>query len=163
MTSESTQDLDPTAAWLEAVSAAGSLASAAASLRRNETETVGLLGNALRGATERDAAILVLRYLGDSFIRNLVGDLVTLALSHRNALAARQLLGQLSHSDSVELVPPAVWNQLDETGDYDAYRRMAELLKHLGLDAALGGLCRRAADSDDEDIREVAADFGTVQ
>ena len=163
MVSESEQSGDPVGAWRAAVLAARSMASSIAPLRGNESETVALLKTALRGATERDAAILILDYLGDSFIRSLLGDLVALGLSHRSALAARQLLGRLPHADSAEAVPSAVWNQLAETGDYDAYRRMAELLKHLGLYDALGELCRRAADSDDEDIREVAADFGIVQ
>jgi len=163
MSSESDQNFDLASAWPQALAAAGSLASAAGSLRRDEIETIARLRDAIRGGTDRTAAILVLRCLGDVFIQPLVGDLVALALSHRDAPAARQLLGQLAYSDSTRLVPPAVWGQLEETGDYDAYRRMAELLKYLGLYPALNELCRYAADSVDEDIREVAADFGTIQ
>jgi hypothetical protein len=45
------------------------------------------------------------------------------------------------------------------TLDYDVYRRLAELLSHLGLHEALQELRRRAAASNDPDIREVAEDF----
>ncbi|MCN9241349.1 hypothetical protein NGF19_11200 [Streptomyces sp. RY43-2] len=54
------------------------------------------------------------------------------------------------------------WLKLpDEAAEGDDYRCMAELLDHLGLDAALRDLCVRARDdSVDEGIRKAAEDFG---
>jgi hypothetical protein len=147
------------AAWREAVDAAATLRSVAGALERDETQTVESLRKALHGLTGRGAAIVLLGHLDQAIVRALVGDVVGLALSHRHALEARQILGRLSYADAADRVPPAVWRQLEQTPDDDAYRRMAELLDHLGLDGALEELCRRAADSDDKDIREVAADF----
>jgi hypothetical protein len=51
------------------------------------------------------------------------------------------------------------WKWVEITLDYDVYRRLAELLSHLGLHEALQELRRRAAASNDPDIREVAEDF----
>jgi len=45
------------------------------------------------------------------------------------------------------------------TADDEEFRRMAELLHHLGLQAELADLLAIAKESDDSDIREVAADF----
>jgi hypothetical protein len=131
-----------------------------ADLRTNEQATLLRLRSALGKPGERRAAITVLGVLSESFTRNLVPEIVAVALSHREALAARQLLGRLSYSAAAKSVPPAVWGQLENTGDYDAYRRMAQLLEHLGMADALRELCRRAAASNDSDVREVAVDFG---
>lgn len=147
------------AAWREAVEAAATLRSVAGALERDETQTVESLRKALHGATGRGEAIVMLGHLDHAIVRAVVADLVWLAVSHRYALQTRQILGRLSHADVADRVPPAVWRQLEETPDDDAYRRMAELLDHLGLADALEELCRRAAASDDADIREVAADF----
>jgi hypothetical protein len=85
--------------------------------------------------------------------------LVSTALSHREALRVRQILGRVAHNDLEAAVPPVVWEQLKTTPDYDAYRRLAELLAYLGLDEALQELRHRALGSDDPDVREVGEDF----
>ncbi|GAA2288406.1 hypothetical protein GCM10010402_52990 [Actinomadura luteofluorescens] len=69
-------------------------------------------------------------------------------------------MGRLTWSEAKEIVPPAVWRLLDDAGDGDDFRRMAELLDHLGLYEALQELCARAGVSTDDDVREVAEDFG---
>jgi len=89
----------------------------------------------------------------------LIDELVSASLSHRNALRVRQILGRLPHAQAKHVVPPAVWRQLQATADYDAFRRMAELLSHLGLRGALSQLSAQALKSSDPDIREVGADF----
>ncbi len=60
------------------------------------------------------------------------------------------------HGSCLLLLAPS---QLEATPDDDAYRRIAELFQHLGLQEPLAALCRRAAASNDPDIREVAEDF----
>lgn len=53
-----------------------------------------------------------------------------------------------------------MWRQLAETDDFNAYRRMAELLDYLGLADALQQLAATAAASDDPDTREVGSEYG---
>jgi len=103
--------------------------------------------------------LLMLGLLDTDYSEALVDQLVSASLSHRNALRVRQILGRLPHDQAERIVPPAVWRQLHQTDDYDAYRRMAELLSHLGLYGALGELSAEALKSSDPDIREVGDDF----
>jgi hypothetical protein len=113
----------------------------------------------MRSLEDEPVALLMLGLLETDFSEALVGQLVSASLSHRNALRVRQILGRLPHDQAERIVPPAVWDQLRETDDYDAYRRLAELLAHLGLHAALSQLSAQALMSGDPDIREVGEDF----
>jgi hypothetical protein len=56
----------------------------------------------------------------------------------------------LPHADAVNLVAPAALRMLEPPDEfpYDTCRRMAELLDHLRLDAALRELVERAKASD---------------
>lgn len=89
-----------------------------------------------------------------------IDDLLGQALRVRYTLLIRNLLGRLAWSEAKEIVPPAVWRLLEIEDEADGYRRMAELLDHLGLHEALQELCARAGESLDEEVREVAEDFG---
>jgi hypothetical protein len=121
--------------------------------------TLESLCRALGSPKWEPAALLMLGLLETDYSEALVDQLVSASLSHRNALRVRQILGRLPHGHAERIVPPAVWRQLEETGDYDAYRRMAELLSHLGLYNALSQLSNQALQSGDPDIREVGEDF----
>lgn len=132
---------------------------AAVALEREPAELTARLRAALRGAEDRHEAVYLLGLLDLGYTRDLVPELVIVALSHRDALEARRALGALDADEAGELVPPAVRRLLEEESDDDAYRRMAELLDHLGLREALAELCETAAASEDPDIQEVAEDF----
>lgn len=147
------------AAWQTAMEASDALLAATAALGQHSTEALTVIRPALRRATGRTRALTLLAHLGSDVTSAVVPELVEAALSHRDALAARELLGRLPYDAAARLVPPAVWDLLAEEDDDDAYRRMAELLRHLGLSDTLRELCRRAAASDDPDVREVAEDF----
>jgi hypothetical protein len=157
--SDDEPDAEVSAAWQAATTASESLLIAAAELRQHRTSGLALIKSALRSVTGRARTLTILTHLGSDFTSEVVPELVEVALSHRDALRARELLGQLPYDEATRVVPPAVWAQLAETDDDDAYRRMAELLRHLGLASALQELCRRAAASEDADVREVADDF----
>jgi broad specificity phosphatase PhoE len=143
----------------KAAEAADALLAAAAEARLHRASTLAVIKSSLRRATGRARTLTLLSHLGSDFTAEVIPELVEVTLSHRDALRARELLGQLPYDEAARLVPPAVWDLLTEEDDYDAYRRMAELLRHLGLSDTLQELCRQAAASDDPDVREVAEDF----
>ena len=146
-------------AWQSVLDSANALAAAAAELGADREALLDRLRSALRGVGDRHGAFTFLGYLGSDYASDLIPELVEAALSHRDATKARHLIGRLPAEEARQVVPPAVWAQLERTSDYDAYRRMAELLDHLGLDDALEQLCATAAVSSDDDVREVAVDF----
>jgi hypothetical protein len=143
-----------------ALAAADSLNRSLVLLRQDREATVRALREALKTFETRDEALLLLAALGTGITEALVSPLLRTALRVRDTLRVRQLLGRLPHSAAEAAVPPAVRKLLDEAPESDNYRRMAELLDHLGLDSALRDLCVRARESIDEEIREVAEDFG---
>jgi hypothetical protein len=149
----------PQEAWQQALGAATALHQAVSGLHSDYPETLELLRRALRSTAEETTAFRVLGLLDTDYSTALVDELVGASLSHRNALRVRQILGRLPHDQAERVVPPAVWRQLQETPDDDAYRRMAELLSHLGLRGALTQLSAQALKSSDPDIREVGEDF----
>ncbi|WP_433136878.1 hypothetical protein ACQPZ8_32755 [Actinomadura nitritigenes] len=147
-------------AFVEALAAADRLNRALSPLRIDREGTQEQLRSALRRPEEAVRAILLLETLGTAPTKALVDDLLVVALQERRTMLIRKLLGRLPWREAKEIVPPAVRRLLDDADDSDDYRRMAELLYHLGLDEALQELCARAEDSIDPDVREVAADFG---
>lgn len=150
---------DPTGgAWQAALDTANALIRAGIHLSGNRQSLLRLLREALLGG-DRRGAMTLLGSLGHELTADLVPEVVAVALSHRDALKARELLGRLPARLAAQVVPPAVTAQLAQTPDDDAYRRMAELLDHLGLVDALESLCDVAAASDDPEIRDVASDF----
>jgi len=147
--------------WQRAVSDIDALAATVRILQQDRATTLARLQEALRDIQERMAALHLLSFLDADYVIALTDTLVSLSLSHGDALAVREVLGGLPHDKAVRTVPAAIWKQLGETDDDDAYRRLAELLRHLGLGTALRELCERALASDDPAVREVAEDFGS--
>jgi hypothetical protein len=73
---------------------------------------------------------------------------------------ARDLVGRLDAGWLASVLPRHVEERLSRPdAGWEDHRRLAELLSALGQRSMLAELVRRAALSDDEDIREVAADF----
>lgn len=145
--------------WSQSLVALEELLKATRVLQLDYPSTLESLRSAMRSPKDEAAALLLLGWLDSDYTEALVGELVSASISHRHALRVRQILGRLSHEEAVQIVPPAVWHQLQETGDDDAYRRLAELLAHLGLHDALSQLSAQALMSSDPDIREVGEDF----
>jgi hypothetical protein len=145
--------------WQQTLLMLRALLKAMSALQSDYPGTLELLRGAMSGSEDESTALLMLGLMETEYSEALVGQLVSASLSHGNTLRVRQILGRLPHDQAERIVPPVVWDQLKETGDYDAYRRMAELLAHLGLHAALSQLSARALMSSDPDIREVGEDF----
>jgi hypothetical protein len=145
--------------WFAAVGAAEALEQSLTDLRLNREATIESARSALMHVDQRREALLLLGCLGTDLTAELTDSLLRVALSDRDTVRVRNLLGRLPRKENTELVPNAVWQLLDKVDDGDAYRRMAELLHHLGLDEALRDLCARARESIDPDIREVAEAF----
>jgi hypothetical protein len=156
----SVQEDRPDRPWRGILDEAEALFIQVTGLESDHRRTLEALRGALRSRKGETAALLVLGFPDAEYLELLVDELVAVSLSHRSALRGREILGRLPHAKAEQVVPSAVWRLLRETGDYDAYRRMAELLSHLGLREALGQLCAQALRSDDLDIREVGDDFG---
>ena len=148
--------------WQQALRATRALQESLRPLKPDFSGTLESLRRALRDPGEETDALLVLALLETDYTVALADQLVSASLSHQHALRVRQILGRLPYEQAERVVPPAVWRQLRETGDYDAYRRLAELLSHLGLHAALSQLSAQALGSSDPDIREVGEEFGDV-
>jgi hypothetical protein len=129
-----------------------------AQLTRDREQTILSLRDSLKSALTRRAALSVLAMLDTSFTLALTTEVVTASLSHRDALLAREVLARAAFAEYAQTVPPYV-DQLLQDGDDDTFRRLAELLDHLGLYRDLKRLCDRAAVSDDPHVREVGADF----
>jgi hypothetical protein len=137
---------------------ADALRTALARLRAHDGNLVEQLGAALTDPSRRRSALLILQQVDVPVTVSLLEPIVSAALSHRDALLARETLGRLPYRLGAARVPPVVAGLLDGSDD-DTYRRLAELLDHLGLYAALRDLCERAARSDDPNVREVGTDF----
>jgi hypothetical protein len=119
-----------------------------------------LLTSALEhgGPSERHAALQLLRARPESERIAALPALVRVA-SHEQGLAllVRDVIGSISRRRMVENIEQYS-DPLLESGGWEEYRRLAELF--ITLDAGLlSRLVRRAAQSRDPDIREVADDF----
>jgi hypothetical protein len=113
---------------------------------------------ALADPVQRRATLVLLALLDPEQTASVIGHIVPLAASDRDALLVRELLGRLPWHRLRQHVPPVVDMLLDEADDHD-YRRYAELLDHLGLFDALEELRARASESSDAGIREVAEEY----
>ncbi len=76
----------------------------------------------------------------------------------RVTLLVREVLGRLPRKTLEAELLPLIDKQM-LTAEYDEFRRMAELLEHLGLSEALRALVQRGSESDDPDIRDAATDY----
>jgi hypothetical protein len=90
----------------------------------------------------------------------LVPQLYQAALISRSDILvpAREALGRVDPGWLSTALAPEVERTLPDADD-EVFRRLAELLDHLGQEALLARVVSAAEDSDDEDIREVADDF----
>lgn len=137
----------------------GFLSRLPASTHGVDADLVDVLRGRLSRADERRFdALWVLSGLPWPYTAALVDVVVDLAVSHGFAGECRQLLGRMPFRVALDALPAIVAARLDGA-DYDEVRRLAELLEHVGLRDALAELCRRASESDDPDVREVAKDF----
>ncbi|OIV37970.1 hypothetical protein BIV57_08295 [Mangrovactinospora gilvigrisea] len=156
------EESDQDTSWpplVDASAAAEALERALVPLRLAREETVARLRTALADLDRRREALAILGQLSTGFTERLLAELLAAGLADRDTVRVRNLLGRLPHGDARRLVPDGVRRLLAAEPDGDAYRRMAELLDHLGLDDALRTLCREARDSIDPEVREVAEDF----
>ena len=81
-------------------------------------------------------------------------------VSHSLLLEVRRVITSLPREILDQELPPLVTAVLyDESSDYEAYRRLAELLRETGHTDLLRQLVAAARRSKDEDILEVADDF----
>jgi hypothetical protein len=144
--------------FAQALELAGSLYTTGYALQADQPATLARLRKEITGGDTR-RALLLLHNLHPDYTVALADVLVTRALSARDTLLVRQILGRLPRSEAAEVVPPAVRAQLARTADHDAYRSLAGLLDHLGLDDALRELTETAMASADPDVREVGEEF----
>jgi hypothetical protein len=111
---------------------------------------------------QQAAALFILRFMDADYTLACLDDLVAMSVSARHSQRISELLGMLPHADAANLVPPAVWRQLEASPDQETYLQLGSLLEHLGLCDALAELLNRSQASDDADIRE-APDFFPVR
>lgn len=148
--------------WMAVVAAQAELAARRADFHQHARSPATILAGALNGPSREQAAALrflaASGYLSDHM--ELLPKLIELAQSHRWAGYARQAIGAARRDRLIpaiqQLVPPLL-----DTADWDAYRRLAELLAHTEAWQSLGELTRRALSSADPDTREVGEDFTT--
>jgi hypothetical protein len=150
-------------AWQQALAAAASLHQATGALGDKPDETLTLLAGGLRDTGEQHRALLLLGYLDPRYAVALADILVDVARNRGDSLLVSQIFGRLSRDQAQSAVPAAVWRLLARGEDVVAYRRMAELLYHLGLTAALHRLCVHALASEDPGMQDVGADFAPDQ
>ncbi len=110
------------------------------------------------GSAKRQWVLYLLLLVDANVVRELVPELVVAGLRPRDALLVREILGRLPRNVLQSHLSPVIRRQLPDAED-DEVRRMAELLKHLGLASELANLVAVAKVSDDPNIREVAADW----
>lgn len=147
--------------WRNSLVAVNALNEAMTDLQRTPTGMALFARETLRSDKSWHGTLMLLELADTRCTEALIDDLVRISVSDRLNTRISNLLGRLSHRKAEQLIPPVVWALLDNPGaDYYDYRRLAELLDHLGLADALAELCARAAASDDPDMREVAEDFG---
>jgi hypothetical protein len=144
--------------WAEVVAAERQVVSARAEFYQHAGTRRDTLRAALEGSQwDRKAALSLLESLPED-VPALLDQLVENAMSPQWALAARRAIASGPH----DLVAPALRVIAERRlagADADDYRRLAELLRHLGDKDALGELLRRASLSGDGDVRDVGRDF----
>ena len=123
------------------------------------TDLVALVRSSLKSPMTRIAAMRALAHMDQGITLQVLPELVDIAAhSHRDALLARQAIGRLPYEAVARRLSDVVMPRLP-TADDDEYRRLAELLDHLGLYDLLRTLVDAALASDDVNTREVGEDF----
>jgi len=155
-------DTDAAATWSSLLAAArelGPLKSDA--FRTDRARLIDAARASLKTMPERRLALEVLTWLEPEVTAAVFDDVVRIAShTHRDVLLTRQALGRLPRETLSERIDPVV-DRLLAAEDDDVYRRLAELARHLGLDATLARIVDRALASTDPNIRDVGADFDT--
>lgn len=146
--------------WQNALEAAGALHMAVSRLAADKDTALALLADALRTGTQRRRALLLLSFLDPAYTIALADLLVELAISHRDGLLIRQILGRPRFVEVADVVPAVAWRTLDDIGDDDAYRMLADLLNHLGLYEARHRLRGRALASQDPYVHAAGEEIG---
>lgn len=151
---------EPWPPWEAATASVEALESTLLPLRLDEEATARSIEAALGALSTRREAFSILGLLDTRYTVDLLDQILRNGLADRDVLRVRHLLGRLPYSVAAEVVPRSVEKLLQSEGDAQAYRRMAELLDHLGLPDALDQLRAQAVDSIDPDVREVWEDYG---
>ena len=145
--------------WDIVVRAERAFAEALASL--NPRDLPELIGPALRTLAERRAALRVLRDSPPELTTAVLADLSGLLLvSHSLLEECRRVVLRLEPDVLSAYLDGLVQQLMSDSGaDYEAYRRLAELLVRARAARPLTELMASALASPDSDIREVADDF----
>lgn len=130
----------------------------AAAIRVDRDSLVEAARASLRNLQENRSALNALAYLDPHFTLALLDEVLDRAEQPRDAPLARQVLGRLARDTLAQPLGDAVERRLERADD-DQYRRLAELLRFLGLSGTLQALVDRALQSADSNIREVGEDF----
>lgn len=154
------------ALWRQFVTADQSYHALRADLLRavpTEAALSSLLRHALRNIDERATALRLLPALNESVRQLLLPDLVRLAaFGHKDILLVREVLLLLDPEWREQHLPGEIEAVLRSPNSVEEYRRFAELLQAL-RSPYLATLMKRAAESGNVDIREVAEDFGASE
>ena len=124
----------------------------AAAIHVDRNSLVDAVRASLRNLQESRRGLEALAYLDPGFTLDLLEDVLDRAESPRDAGLAKQALGRLQRATLAQPLHDAVVRRLDRADD-DQYRRLAELLRHLGLAVTLQSLVDRALQSGDRHIR----------
>ncbi len=145
------------AVWNHLVESYRIYATASQEFLAGNVNRVGLLRNAIHNQ-DRLYAIMMLKFLHTSEIQQLFDDLVFLASSsHGSVGAVRNAILSLPREWVLAKIEPLAEPFL-QNGSSDEYRRFLEL--YIKLDQALAQrLALRAANQEDEDIREAGMEF----
>jgi hypothetical protein len=153
-------DAGAAAVWSSLLAAARELVPLKAdAARTGRASLIDAARASLADLRDRRCALEVLTWLEPEVTLALFDDVVRVAAhTQRDALLTRQVLGRLPRRMLVERIDPIV-DQLLAAADDDVYRRLAELMRHLGLDSTLARIVDRALASTDPNIRDVGSDF----
>lgn len=157
---EVVMDHEPERAWLRFVRAEHAYREAMADLRH--VDMVAVLREGLLSLPWRRPALVVLGSSDVALSEQLLPELFRLAaVSHSLIGEVRRCIRRIPRERLAARLEPLVCQLVDDsTSDYEAYRRIAELLRELECWPVLDDLVRAAKTSPDADVREVADDFG---
>lgn len=146
--------------WLDFVHAEEAYITAMANLRH--VDEVAVLREGLRNLAWRRPALVVLRLTGVEVVEQLLPELLVIAnVGHSLIGEVRRVILRVQPGSLRPYVARHVAGLIgDQSSDYEAYRRIAELLVEMEEWGLLKTLTNAAALSADPDIREVDEDFG---
>ena len=149
----------PSSSWAAVVEAEERFAEAVAAIPPEELQHV--LAWALGDFASRRAALRVLGGADPRVVTAVLPELEPLLLvSHALLPECRRVLLRLPRAELLDHLERLTGEVVDDpSSDYEAYRRLAELLRAVGADRVLGRLVDAAALSTDPDIADVAEDF----